>query len=833
MAKKTILDPLSTKPNYMTTLGTPLPDGRCRSSMDNSVWAYGSIPLRPVHDAATSDEQMKAIDPVYNGLKEIEGLISVASKRRFVARSAYRYVHLLLVNVPEYFRPPWNDPLATYLTQGYGNHIVDRRLTLMGVRLKDQIGGGGGMRDMISSASAFIADQQVPLADFDADFKRVKNAYARAGVVPPTDRELNLADGYWSGGTTNVTPRLTHAEHMHLFHRPEAMRQAEIVGVHNCEDLEDIPDQSALTYASVVELDFEFDEPDSPRAEWVTQLLDNGAIAVSIKGWLEPAAVTSKELRRQRRRFLSDINDRVKQNKMSDAEQTELLERLESTEGYYKAGKPNPTLIDASIVAAFTGVADLDAFNTSGHTATLAPMSYQQPGAMAETWLCSNIRANPRRHDLPIHVIAASGINNLSFVGDDHGALLGFTERDDQPVRISPASASTTNGLPILAGFGSTGSGKTQVMLHLINQWARRGENGEPATPGVMVDPKFQSDHSAVFEDFGGEVIRLDEVMAADGIFDAMRFLDGPAGVGVALSNILHMNPFGGNPDAMEQDLRKALTYGQKQGAKCTGRALQIAKEDIGDSLPAGMVQRVLDLADSPEAAAQIGMDDNGRVLTVSNGATLVMVGDSRLDLPKEGAVASRQGQRIAISLVRMMVWGSAAALARHDGGWVMLDEAWTFLQDPKEVIDLGRTARSMKVLLGLFTQLPSDVTRHGLESFISRYLVGPLVDAPAEEVMAACKAAGVDPDRWVDRLTADQFLPGSSNRPRTLNTQSMKALIDPDTGKVLRGAVWLHKDLIGGTIPTEVRLTPDFLRRASTNPDDIKRRRQVASANA
>lgn len=55
-----------------------------------------------------------------------------------------------------------------------------------------------------------------------------------------------------------------------------------------------------------------------------------------------------------------------------------------------------------------------------------------------------------------------------------------------------------------------------------------------------------------------------------------------------------------------------------------------------------------------------------------------------------------------------------------------------------------------------------------------------------------------------------------------------MRALRDPVTREVLRGAVFLYKDLHERAIPVEVILPTDFLERASTNPTDITARRSA-----
>ena len=52
-----------------------------------------------------------------------------------------------------------------------------------------------------------------------------------------------------------------------------------------------------------------------------------------------------------------------------------------------------------------------------------------------------------------------------------------------------------------------------------------------------------------------------------------------------------------------------------------------------------------------------------------------------------------------------------------------------------------------------------------------------------------------------------------------------MRALRDPATGAVLRGAVAIYCDLGGRAVPTEITIPPEFLALASTNPVDIDAR--------
>ena len=47
------------------------------------------------------------------------------------------------------------------------------------------------------------------------------------------------------------------------------------------------------------------------------------------------------------------------------------------------------------------------------------------------------------------------------------------------------------------------------------------------------------------------------------------------------------------------------------------------------------------------------------------------------------------------------------------------------------------------------------------------------------------------------------------------------------ERGGLARGSVFLHVDLRNRVAPVEVTLNPDFLRLASTSPEDVTRRRR------
>ncbi|EQD48300.1 hypothetical protein B1A_14093, partial [mine drainage metagenome] len=266
-------------------------------------------------------------------------------------------------------------------------------------------------------------------------------------------------------------------------------------------------------------------------------------------------------------------------------------------------------------------------------------------------------------------------------------------------------------------------------------------------------------------------------------------------------------------------------------GADCIGVALTIARDD-GVASPA-MVDAVLDHAGSSAMfRACVGMTAGGEKLRMSGGITLIKVGDSHLDIPEPGALhEANLNQRTALALVRMMVFGSAYALQGREGV-LMLDESWIFMSAGRSSMErLGRLARSQGVLPMLFTQRVTDATDAGLAGYISRGLILPIQDAT--EAAAACDLFRLEPtqDR-MDRITAKATLGSSANEIGTApNWNSMRALRDPETGQVLRGAVGIYVDLAGRAVPVEVRLPDEFLKLSSTNPEDIRRRLAARAA--
>lgn len=469
-------------PDYPTCVRARLSDGRLLGT-DGSMWLYRAVPLNPVVDAASPHEAIAAAEPIMAAFDELAALAHVGVARRMTAKSSYRQVHLLLMNVPTRFSPPKGHPIGDYLQESFSNQAVDRRVLLMGVRIIDKV-TSGGLKQAVESVKETILAGSIPLEDFESDTRAVSAAMGRAGMLAASDADLRLASSWWTHGDRPDVVSLEHASHLHIFRSAEDARPAAEAG-RDCSSEEwEALDQYALSFASVQGFDFDVIPAESPQAWWVPRLMQSGAVVVSIRGGIEPAKVTRAELRRRKKQFMDDLAEAAQNNKMERAEQSEALARLDQAEAMYSMDGAPPVLTDASVLVALDGrVADIDEY-THSTGLHLKLMDYRQLAAMSETWPCSNIRANPHLHDLPAQTIACSGLPSISRVGDADGAMLGLTEMDRQPAFLSPTAAAKADSLPICSVAGATGSGKTMVLLWLADQYARIGH------PVVIVDPK-------------------------------------------------------------------------------------------------------------------------------------------------------------------------------------------------------------------------------------------------------------------------------------------------------------------------------------------------------
>lgn len=461
---------------------------------------------------------MAVAAPLRQVLEELATLGSSRATRRSLARSRYRTVHILSLDVPAWYRPPLSHPIREHLARVFAGTEVRQRLALVGVRLRASL-VGNGLRQAVASVAETLALSSAPIEDFDADYHRVAEVMARAGMAVPTQAELWLADSWWDAGRRSDVGIMEHLDHLHVFSELAAMASAEDLPK-DCLSWVDLPGQHSVSFFAATNFELPFVEEAEPQARWAPALFDLGALAISVRGQLEPPAVTRGELRRARKQYIDDVTERVSQGKMSRAEQDETLAALTEMEGFYATGGP-ATLIDTSIIVATSGQ-DRDGRLTAAARELgfeLLPMTNRQRRALAECWVTSHVRANPHLEDLPVHTVSASGLTSLSVVGDPTGALLGFTERDRQPAYISPTAAADVDSVPVMVVAGQSGSGKQVTLttrLPTPTGWTRMGDlalgdcvfgrDGKPCRVVFLSEIKQKPDLYRIRFDDGQEV---------------------------------------------------------------------------------------------------------------------------------------------------------------------------------------------------------------------------------------------------------------------------------------------------------------------------------------
>lgn len=515
-------------PAFPTQMRKRLTRGRL-AGVDGSLWLYRSVPMAPVIDARDSRSLIAANYPIREVIDELAATVVARTARRTINKSSYRQVHILLADIPRSFNPPSDHPRADALRAEYADTPVRRRVLLFGVRLTDRLGGDTGLAGAVASVAETLWGSGTPVADFDPDVEVVDAICSRAGMRVPTDDEIRVGNAWHNYGWVPEVVDLEHLDHLHVFASADSARAASALGEDDCDRFGRIPDHSSFAFGAVEDFNLPFFavEEDDPAAAWCASLVSLGATAVSIRGLCEPAGITRGELRRHRKKFVDDINERASsaRGNLSRSEQEEMLGDLTGMESLYASGGP-ATLVDTSVLVAFAGVGDrgydLGEVGASAGV-RIAPMVRRQRAAFAEMMLCSPVSSNPHFHDLPSHMVAASGMTSLSTVGDrGHGAVLGFTEHDRQPAWISPVAAANEDQVPLFLVAGQSGSGKLLDTSTIIPTPAGKtrmgdisvgdrvfGRDGRPCTVLFVSDIDEQPDLYAVsFDD--GQVIHAD-----------------------------------------------------------------------------------------------------------------------------------------------------------------------------------------------------------------------------------------------------------------------------------------------------------------------------------
>jgi hypothetical protein len=783
-------------------------------------------------------------------------------RRRKTARAAYREYHLLSVNVPRPFKPPRDHPLAGFYAQAYRDQIVPARVTLFGVKLVPGLKLRGTVLDQVKQVAGAALDQlgqdTRPDSEFDADADTIRQLLVSCGMRTPTREDIRTCEAWWSAGTSSDTPMLPHMDHMHGFDRiSDALAAEQLTRVdrdgRDCTSWDDeFPGEWGWQMACLASTSFNDESVHrlSDAARWAAFLLRQGSAVVSMRGLIEPTTITRKEIKRNMARYESDLNTVGKAGKEAQTESVDAFVFHRDVEQMYarKRERPSPTSVETSVIAAIPGTSpDLCEKLLADQSVIFTPMINLQLQAMAEAQLCSPVRSNAVLLDLPTDVVAFAGCNDVSTAGDAPSArtaLSGFTERDRQPVWEAPDASSTQDKPPIKLLFGDTGSGKTMLQQWLWWQWGHVENKHGELTPSVMVNPKAQS-LARTAEWGGARRLVVDSQRDGDGGLDPLGFFEDKESAITTAAGMLQ-DLYSGSPEqvaAAQLPLLEAVRFGVDHGATATGQAIHMYIDELQHQLAVetmpvrrseiehdiGVCDHMLRVTNQPQARAIIGSGAaaSGAGLRVQQGMVLIeATGGISLPLNTDPALMNLS-DKINLYVIRMILLAAMHALSGRQGV-IFLDEGWVFLMGGKALMEmLGRLARSLGVTIVLGDQRVQQSSQ--LSDFVSGGYVLALKGKPVEgepNSVLAFKTFELDPD-WHGRahraslsLTIDGT-PEDQASETTFNWESLRALVDPVTRRVARGSVAYFKDLYGRCPTVEILLPSEFVKVASTTPDN------------
>jgi len=803
------------------------------------AWLYMACPTGPISDARTPENGLRFGAAIEAGLRRAATLTRVPPgplARRRLLRSRYRAVHILLVNTLARFDPA-GVAAETELRQGFHDLLIPVHLLTLGVKLnQDLVGGPARLTDQVRRAVALLLGQTDSGEPYRVDANRVRPLMSGAGMSTLSRRDLQIMDAWWSGGMHPDVHVLPHPNHLHLYPDYATGHKAEQLDA-DCAAWPGPWQGDLISWATVEHMPAGVVHGGDPNAWWGRRLIDAGAVCVSIKGLLEPAAVTRREASVQLREAQQDLDRREARSELPEDEKRQLVDDLDMARSAMSADQdPPPQLIETSIEVGFAGrdgEGGFDLEKISEMTGlVLNPMEHRQRAAWWEAMPASKTVASPWLHEVNVPMVAYAGLGDLAVLGDRPSAtsvMVGLTEKDRQPVWLDWTAlyrgAESSAAMALVSG--AQGSGKTVLLQSIYWQASKsRNDMGE-WTPIIIADWKLASDLSdTVSMCPAHRIVSLDDLLATQGVFDPLAAGATPtAGVSQAASYLLAVNPRSNQVSLSDyaSDVSNAIMWGAQRGARFTGAAIAMAAQ-AGVPNADKVYQLVsIQAAGSPMFTAFCGMDPDGEPLRAAEGVTYIKVGDSGFDVMGLRGLSMDQMEipdRVQVVLIRAFINSAINALAKRQG-LLLCDEAWAaFMAGPAQIGMMNRIIRE----LGVAAVFASQYVRDALEAKLAppAWQIILADTDPAEAALALQLAKLEATPARLARITAGARLPG-----RAPNWGSLRTLTD-ESGNILRPPVGLVKAPDMEAIYTTIRLPDTFQAKAATNQDARAARRQL-----
>ncbi|PWG62664.1 LAGLIDADG family homing endonuclease [Bifidobacterium callitrichidarum] len=463
---------------------------------DRTVWLYAKIPpSAALTDGANNNKRSQVCAQLMAFFDGLAGQVTVSGmKYRYMLKSQYRAFHLLsgAIPVPYQTAPKMRGTdLGNWQNQAYQSQRVQRQFAVIGVPLHTGSLTAGKTRHPRLLERAFtsidrlaysIANGQPTFEEYLDDAHTIETIMLNAGLEPFTrmdnnkfNETLSMMKSWWvADNSMSALGVLPENDHIHLFGSVDTAKQAKKFYDDGkpCDDW-NLDNEYPATICFARSSDFQGNKVADASNQWIARMLEvaeaGGAntVGVSIRGVVEPAAVTADQIRRNRKTIDETVRDRHRHGREATGDMEEIMDKLEYKRNIYKNENMPPTLIDLSVAACVAGkkkialdalaaVPGVEFVNMNTANEQLNGFKSMQP--------CSPIRMTPYELQWSAPCVAGGGVSSMAVAGDKTGALLGFSEANRQPVYIGTTTVQDEDKKPFMVIAGSTGSGKANAI---------------------------------------------------------------------------------------------------------------------------------------------------------------------------------------------------------------------------------------------------------------------------------------------------------------------------------------------------------------------------------
>lgn len=753
---------------------------------NTQVWMYRTLPVSPLEweDAST---RLSLGSRLATMLGEI-GSMSIPPVAGLKSLSTNREVHIVSSTWEVPVEPPKeNSTNLKNMQREMFDFTAPRRVLMVGVRLRQNSPGSSLNKSTLEQAKSIatrLLAEDIPDVDaYAADKSTVAAIMSRAGASYMTRDERNQLEAWYNKGNG---PDTTLIEHVNTV---------------------EVPAHDTFEMSAVMR--FNTKTMYAPDSQWLLEAASHqfGPSVISIRAELEPAPVTRNRARKSQRKVMATMEEQAVTGELERAEYQESLQEAQELENYIRSTN-DPLLTKCSILLA-RRVRPADEtymdYLYNNYGIAVKPLEHRQMKALDEMLPCSSRRINPFLQDVNIAMLAYSGLNGFSNIGDSKGMYVGVAHPDYTPVYLDTLAASLENKPAAMLVAGDSGSGKSFLCQTLAIQAVLEGQTT------IFINPKGFDSLEGMAHFVNGKVVKMSALEDEPGAFDPFRYAPGPIAAEIATSHILSVL---GGPDGLTQEqqlmvgsaLKKAGSIVDGQGnysARCVGDAFDFMTDE---SAKKQIMQQV---ESSSLFALGIALEPLEK-FSKETGLVLIEF-DRKPELPDPLKPASTytRPERIAMASLRLVTRASLEMLSLAGGGVLIVDEAWTFLSSTEglsALTQLGREGRSLKILPIFATQRVADVLNKDMESYISRVFCLKLKDP--KDAAAALELCGLEP---------------TAGRISWLANCGPSAPTGLDPGKP---AMSLHSDIKGRHSAVMIWPIPENIKMAiSTNPADRARR--------